>query len=152
MRQSVSNAQGADVMVLSKRMNENLFLDLYQAKHYTRLPGADSQSVQAAFASLGVSYKTHTTLFDTTPKVGTAAYSYLGTQKLVHQLSETFGKKVEIRNRVVVFSSPKKAFRQADSWQSFPWENARKKNVWIWWREMLEPTISALSPSQPRLD
>jgi hypothetical protein len=153
MRQSVSNAQGADVMVLSKRLDGHLFLDLYQAKHHSNtLSGPGSQSFRCAFASLGVSYNKQVTLFDTAPKSGAAGYSYLGTQKLVEELEEKFREKVEIRHRVVVLSNPMKALQQANSWRLFPWEKARKTNVWIWCREMLEPTVSVLSPSQARYD
>jgi hypothetical protein len=147
MRQCINNAQGPDVMVLSKRKDDHLFLDLYQAKHYSTLPSAYSQQIRSAFASLGVSYDGKTS-FDTEPKIGSAAYTKSGAKKLLTDLEEAFGEKVEIRNRVVVFSSPKGAL-QTDSWQKFPWEIASEKKVWIWSREMLEPTISALSTWQP---
>jgi hypothetical protein len=87
-----------------------------------------------------------TILLDTAPKTGTAGYCSLGTQKLVDELCKKLGEKVEIRNRTGVFSSPRKML-QADGWKEFPWENAKEKDIWIWCREMLEPTISALSPT-----
>jgi hypothetical protein len=46
---------------------------------------------------------------------------------------------VEIRNSVVVFSSSKDAL-QTDSWPDFSWERESQQNVWIWSREMFEPT------------
>ena len=50
MRQTVSNAQGADVIVLSKRGN-TIFLDLYQAKHLGKIPGSKTKEVSQAFSS-----------------------------------------------------------------------------------------------------
>jgi hypothetical protein len=131
---------------LSKRNGGQLFLDLYQAKHYKKLPSANSPQIRKAFASLGVSYDQEVGLFETMPTTGTAGYSYLGTMKLVEELEEILGEEVKIRNRVLVFSNPKEKFVNADTWPDFPWDYAKHKNIWIWSREMLEPTISALVP------
>jgi hypothetical protein len=132
-------------------MDSEFSLDLYHVKQYNKLPSVDSKAIRRSFASLGLSYKKQTCCFNTAPKTGSAGYNYLGTMKLVKELEKTFRDKVHIRNRVLVFSCPKKAL-QVDSWENFPWENASQNNVWIWSREMLEPTISALSPSQVRRD
>ena len=147
MRQTVSNAQGADVMVLSKRIDENeASLDLYQAKHYKNIPGAKSKGVVKAFASLGVAYDDSSLSFTATPDTGSAGYSYLGTLKFVKVLVSKLGYGVEIRDRVVVYSGTWKSM--ASKWEEFPFDEAKKSRLRVWTRELLEPTISALEISE----
>jgi hypothetical protein len=84
MRQTVSNAQGADVLVLSKRSNESVAtLDLYQAKHYNNLPSCMSDAVVGAFASLGAAYDKDKKSFDLQPKLGLLATVPWGQKNLL---------------------------------------------------------------------
>jgi hypothetical protein len=79
MRQTTPNAQGADVTVLSRR-DEQLCLDLYQAKHLEVIPSLGSNEVRSAFSSFGVSFnQASDEKFDTLPEVGSAGYSFHGT-------------------------------------------------------------------------
>lgn len=161
LRQSVSNAQGADVMVLSRRGTEEATVDLYQAKHYSKLPSRGSKHTIDAFASLGVLYDPKSGSFDTKPKTGSAGYSFLGTQVFVNELSDALKIGVKVRKRVVVFSKEWSSFLSTTSWNDFDFEAAAfckntetgtgGSNVWIWTREMLEPTISALA-TKPALE
>jgi ABC-type oligopeptide transport system ATPase subunit len=148
MRQTVSNAQGADVLVLSKRFNKSeATLDLYQAKHYNNLPSCMSDAVVGAFASLGVAYDKDKKSFDVQPKSGSACYSSMGTNMFTDELSRALSLKLNVRRRVVVFSNEWNAFLNSNWKQSFDFVAAEsKENIWIWPREMLEPTISALVP------
>ena len=130
MRQTVSNAQGADVIVLSKRGN-TIFLDLYQAKYLDKIPGQKNQEVAQAFSSLGVLYncEEEKECFNTDPKQGSAGYTNHCTWILTNKLEEAFIAKskekveVEVRNRVVVYS--KKGNSKKDKFGSTPagWEN-----------------------------
>ena len=146
MRQSVSNAQGADVMVLSRsKTSDTAFLDLFQGKHLTKVPGPTTQKMIHAFASLGVAYDPQNARFLTEPTTGSAGYSYLGTKKLVEKLGSVLNAKVEIRKRVVAFSA---CWEDCKGYDAFAFEEAKRANVWIWTKEMIEPTISALPQGQ----
>jgi len=150
LRQTVNNVQGADVLVLSKRLvngdtgQKEANLDLYQAKHYNKIPSLNSNETTGAFSSLGVDFDAKDDLFETEPKAGSAGYSYKGTQKFVVELSRALDVSVRVRKRVVVFSQGWNSFSKSTSWTKFNFATGESKNVWIWTREMLEPTISAL--------
>merc|ERR1712183_502076 len=127
LRQTVSNVQGADVLVLSKgeRDQENIHLDLYQAKHYSKFPAVTSDKTIGAFASLGVLYDRNKKVFNTEPKIGSAGYSFLGTQKFVKELGQRLETKVMIRKRVIVFSNGFESFKKSGTWKHFDLEAAR---------------------------
>ena len=144
LRQTISNVQGADVLVLSKRSkDQNANLDLYQAKHYNKIPSRASKETIGAFASLGICYEPQENVFRTQPQIGSAAYSFMGTNKFAEKLSQKLKITVSVRKRVVVFSKSWKSFLKS-SWKDFDFEAAKNENMWIWPREMVEPTISAL--------
>ena len=148
MRQTVSNAQGADVIVLSKRGNV-ISLDLYQAKHLDKIPGSKTKEVSQAFSSLGVLYNfvEGKECFNTDPKQDSAGYSNECTRILTNNLKVAFMAEskekveVEVRNRVVVYS---RKGELGSGWDNFPFKEAQKKRLWIWTGDFLEPTISAL--------
>jgi hypothetical protein len=142
LRQSVGNVQGADVLVLRKAAGDpEATLDLYQAKHYNKVPSRGSKETIGAFASLGVLYDATDGSFETEPTTGSAGYTFLGTPKFAEILSEALKIEVRLRKRVVVFSEGWNCFLKSKSWKDFGFESAAKeKNVWIWTREMLEPT------------
>ena len=149
LRQTVGNAQGADVMVLRNRKQEKeATLDLYQAKHYKKFPSRSSKETIRAFASLGVRYDAG--MIETRPTTGSEAYSYVGTLKFAQSLSSKLGIPVSIGKRIVVFSGAWNSLLECRSWNEFRFEEAAKENnVWIWTREMVEPTISALITKSP---
>jgi hypothetical protein len=150
MRQTVSNAQGADVIVLSKRKHE-ISLDLYQAKHLVEIPGSKRQAVTKAFSSLGVLYnymENEKECFNIDPKQDSAAgYSNECTKILTKKLKDAFMSKlkekveVKVRNRIVVYS---RKGGLGDGWKTFPFKEAQNKSLWVWTGNFLEPTISAL--------
>ena len=147
MRQGASNAQGADIMVLSKNNGcEKAFLDLFQAKHFDKVPGCRTKKTIHAFASLGVCYKPEPNSFNSKPDIGSAGYSYLGTMQLASELEKALKVKVELRKRVVAFSA---SWKECQGFESFDFQSAKAANVWVWTKEMIEPTISALVLKQP---
>jgi hypothetical protein len=153
LRQTVGNVQGADVLVLSKKAKENeATLDLYQAKHYNKVPSCNSGTIIRAFACLGIEYNPERKSFNTQPTTGSAGYSHKGTEKFVEDLSKALdGIKITVRDRVVVFSQDWESFSKTN-WNTFDFELAKEKHhVWIWTSDMLQPTISALVPV-PALD
>lgn len=147
---SVTNVQGADVMVLRKTAEQRpVYLDLFQAKHYDTVPSASGKTMKVAFASLGVAYDKDSKTFNVTPNTGSAGYSYLGIKLFVDRLSEVFQEQIHIGHRIIVFSQKSDQMIKKPSWNDFPWQPASENNVWIWTREMLEPTISVLIPRKP---
>ena len=143
--------QGADVVVLRKR-DKVVTLDLYQAKNYEKPPSRASAETKSAFASLGVEYggqgrmDGNNLVLDISPKTGSAGYSYLGTDKFISELKQHLGDEVsvEIGKRVVVFACGWDLFANGKTWKHFDFEEAEKKGVFVWSKEKLEPTISAL--------
>ena len=145
LRQTISNVQGADVLVLSKRSEDwNANLDLYQAKHYNKIPSRASKETIGAFASLGICYEPQGNTLCMQPQIDSAGYNFMGTNKFAEELSEKLQITVSVRKRVVVFSESWESFLKSRSWKDFDFEAAEKQNVCIWSREMVEPTISAL--------
>ena len=138
MRQTASNAQGADLMILSG-MGEKLVLDLFQCKNWDWIPGEDSKALGECFRPLGVKLDQGGKCVDVEPNSGSAGYSYLGTQHFAEELGKKLGKKVEIGNRIVIFSKKWEEEIKKDFL-----EIAKDKGVMVWTWEMLEPTISAL--------
>ncbi|CAB9513469.1 expressed unknown protein [Seminavis robusta] len=147
IRQTVSTVQGADVMVLRKRRDESAFLDLYQAKHYARPPSRRSKMTKEAFASLGVRYEGISHELDISPKTGSAGYSHKGIDFFISALKKTLGFQVEFGNRIVAFSCQWESFVKSTTWKDFPFESASGNGVFVWGKEMMEPTISALEIS-----
>ena len=146
LRQTVRNGQGANVMVLSQRKTV-VSLDLYQAKHYNKIPTHTSRETIGALASLGVDYDAAAECrdpFNSEPETGAAGYSYLGIHRFLDYLSCALHTTVNVRNRVVVFSGGWDSFVKGTTWKEFDLEAAKHKNVWLWTKEMMEPTISAL--------
>ena len=70
--------------------------------------------------------------------------SYLGIHRFLDYLSCALHTTVNVRNRVVVFSGGCDSFVKGTTWKEFDLEAAKHKNVWLWTKEMMEPTISAL--------
>jgi hypothetical protein len=141
MRQTVSNVQGADVLVLSKA-DAVISLDMYQAKHYKTIPGPTTKSIKSAFSSLGVAIVGDD--IHTEPVTGSAGFSYLGTRRFAESLKQKLGTKVLIRKRVLVFSKDWEALSSQTGWGTFKFEKAYEKGLMLWTREMMEPTISVL--------
>jgi len=120
MRQTVSNVQGADVMVLRKRSGDSAFLDLYQAKHYAKPPSRCSNKTTEAFASLGVRYEGKSNELNTSPETGSAGYSHKGIHFFISALIEELGFSVEFGNRIVAFSCQWERFVKSTTWKDFP--------------------------------
>jgi len=152
MRQTVSNVQGADVLVLKKR-KECVVLDLYQAKNYKKPRSRASVETKSAFASLGVEYVDKGIVeeieLNTSPDTGSAGYSYLRTMRFIDELIDHLCVNVKLGDRVVVFSCEWELFRNSRTWKYFPFKDASEKKVFVWSKEMLEPTISALVVAEP---
>jgi hypothetical protein len=135
MRQTASNAQGADLMILSRKDGEVL-LHLFQCKNWTEIPKVRSDKFLKAFWSLGVKMDKGGEV-NYEPNHGSAGYSYLGCQYFAKKLGERLGNQVTIGDRILVFS--KKWNQDSNALQL-----AFDKRVVVWTQEMLEPTISAL--------
>jgi hypothetical protein len=143
MRQTVSNVQGADVLVLSKAEADTLIsLDMYQAKHYKTIPGPTTKSIKSAFSSLGVAIVDDE--IHAEPDKGSAGFSYLGTMRFAEALGKKLRMKVQIRKRVLVFSKDWQTLSSQSGWGAFQFKRAYAKGLMLWTREMMEPTISAL--------
>jgi hypothetical protein len=65
------------------------------------------------------------------------------------KLGETLVKTVRIRNRFLVYSSESECFN-CKGWQDFDYTAADLKNVYLWTKEMMQPTISALDQNQKK--
>ena len=137
IRQTVSNAQGADLMILS-RTGGRVALNLFQCKNVESIPRMGSKAFMEYFSSVGVTIEMDGEIIDVEPKSGSAGYSYLGTDYFAKKLGEKLGTEVHIDSRVMVFSE------ELDGGDSNFLKKAAEKRVMVWTREMLEPTISAL--------
>lgn len=153
LRQTVGNVQGANVMVLSKRKDtDTVSIDLYQGKHKRKVPGPKSKFMKDAFASLGVQYEVDSEenyKFNTNPEAGSAGFTRKGLQVFLSKLSSELRAEVQIRHRIVVFSTKWELFddqtwKQEESQKLL--KAASEEKVWVWPGDMLEPTISALVP------
>jgi hypothetical protein len=138
MRQTVANAQGADVMILSRKVGK-VTLHLFQCKNMKTIPGVNTGKFVESFRSLGVNVSKGGKDIDVEPQYGSAGFSYLGTQHFARKLGEKLGTPVTIGHRILVFSKEWKGELPRDFLQK-----AQEKGVMVWSREMLEPTVSAL--------
>jgi hypothetical protein len=139
LRQTVSNAQGADLMILSRKEG-NVVLHLFQCKNVKSIPGVYSIRFAEWFQSLGVQVDKGDNNVNVEPDCGSAGYSFLGTQHLAQKLGEKLGTQVTIGHRILVFS----AERNQQLLDRDFLQKAMENGVMVWTREMLEPTISAL--------
>ena len=103
----------------------------------------DTVQFHQCFRSLGVEIaedKSKRWIITINPKSGSAGYSYLGIQEFAHRLGRELNAKVEIGDRVLVFSKQLEMHMRHTAFL----QEAMKKGVMVWTREMIEPTISAL--------
>jgi hypothetical protein len=140
MRQTASNAQGADLMVLSRKHGD-VVLHLFQCKNWNMFPGVKSEEFEESLWSLGV--KVDEEGINSMPGSGSAGYSYLGTQHFAKKLGEELGTEVKIGDRVLVISLEGTVEGKRALDRDFL-QKAMDKGVMVWTKEMLEPTISAL--------
>jgi hypothetical protein len=144
MRQTVSNAQGADLMILSRKDAE-VALHLFQCKNLKTIPGVNSKQVWESFESLGVERREgRVENISVEPDCGSAGYSYLGTQHFAKKLGEKLGTEVKIGHRILVFSKEWEGEWDDQNGGTNVLKKAFEKGVMVWTREMLEPTVSAL--------
>ena len=141
MRQTVSNAQGPDLMILS-RNDGTVVLHLFQCKNLKKSPTMRSDQFIEAFWSLGVKINKEEQDIHCEPDHGSAGYSYHGIQHLARKLGEKLGSHVTIGNRTLVL--PQKWKQDRDPQNGDFLHLASKNMVRVWNHEMLEPTISAL--------
>jgi hypothetical protein len=146
LRQTVGNAHGADVMILS-RNDGKVVLHLFCCSKQTKdIPSINFKSIVESLGSLGVKLgnNSHGEDMDTEPLYGKAGYSYLGTQYFANKLGEGLETKVEIGHRILIFSQEQEWDGLRESTSTNFLQKAMGKGVMVWTREMLEPTISAL--------
>jgi len=146
LRQTVADAQGADVLLLTKAEgSQSATLDLFRCK--------PMQWYEEALWSIGVQLRDAPRAptnglagysVSHQPTTGLAGYSYLGTLKLAEALQDILRCEVTIRHRCLVV---------APRWADLPHDYHRnialikKSEVQLWTREMMEPTISAILPT-----
>ena len=144
--QKTPSVQGLGVIVLYAD-EEGAVVDFIQCRNEKESPGPSR--VQKWWNSLGIDLredKNHCF----TPQHGPSGYSYTGMQEFCTMIEETLTmtkkkKKdsafVQIRQRVlaVAFPCPPKS-------TDFP--IPKDESVRVWFREMLEPTVSVLSPTE----
>ena len=148
--QGTPSAQGGDVLaLLVNTATKTATLVRIRCKHYKK---EKNDKIREWWNSLGVALaKDGTAEFE--PKGGSAGYSFKGLQKFAELLSNRLSKGAEKKNRIEVqvgtrilavsFGTPKK---KCD--MPMPKNNLEKFRVWF--REMMEPTISAVQPNVPK--
>ena len=140
--QGTPTAQGPDVLVLYIDGNE-AFVDFVQCKNHKNSPGPET--VKKWWNSLGIDMNDESGQCLEPSDAGSSLYSYTGMlafcSMIQGKLEET--KKnistVSIRQRVLAVS-----FRCPTNSSNFPIPSSELSRVWF--REMMEPTISVLSP------
>ena len=140
--QGTPTAQGPDVLVLYIDGNE-AFVDFVQCKNHKNSPGPET--VKKWWNSLGIDMNDESGQCLEPSDAGSSLYSYTGMlafcSMIQGKLEET--KKnistVSIRQRVLAVS-----FRCPTDSSNFPIPSSELSRVWF--REMMEPTISVLSP------
>ena len=139
--QGTPTAQGADLFVL-RWSGDVHYLDAIQCKHFKHF---DNGTVDSGWTSLGID------VLDPkkpnfSPDKGKAGYSYAGLVQFRDLLQSRIGKEVQLGDRIVAMSTPAPPHALVVIPQSAaPNEGTAK----IWFREMLEPTISATVISSP---
>ena len=138
LRQGIPNAQGADVMFfLLKRDGTDFKLELsiFQAKNWTKTRYRVDMNKAAQSIGIDTAHQTDT------PTEGSAGYSYQATIKLGKMVAETLEDQCtfQLTKRAIVFAyeHEKRSQTDEDALLQFP-------SMFLWSREMLEPTISAL--------
>lgn len=143
LRQTAPNAQGPNVLLLSKR-NENscATLDLFRCKEDVgEVQRFTTDIYMRALWSIGVQMDEHWEEPMIEPTKGLAGYSYQGMQELAIALTDVLGYDVNIGDRCLVLS--RKWIELEEQYHNNL--NAlliKNDNVHIWTSEMLEPTIS----------
>ena len=123
-RTSPPTAQGGDVLLL--RIDDDCAeLECIQCKHY-----AEAQTQESWWSSLGVNFAEN----DITPTNGSAGYSYAGLVAFQTLIEERISMKVELGFRTLALS-----FKAPQTAKIALPENKKTR---VWFREMLEPTIS----------
>ena len=131
--QGTPTAQGADILALV-RNGDVAFLDAIQCKHRESI---DAKQVFGWWDSLGISTDVDSRKV---AKTDNAEYSWKGLQGFRRLLSKRLGIPVSFGKRIMAVSTktPPRA--------KFPVPPG--KNNYVWFREMLEPTISAVAFDQ----
>ena len=132
--QGTASAQGGDVLaLLFDNKNKTGELVKIQCKHHRTM--ASAEKIKSWWASLGISFQNS----DFSPKVGKAGYSYTGLEALRSLLETRLQQqhpsaKISLGDRIMACS-----FRVPPT-AEFP--IPEYKHARVWFREMLEPTIS----------
>jgi hypothetical protein len=145
LSQGTANAQGGDVFVLlvDKDRNEAV-LQAIQCKNYKAKP--NKETIRQGWASVGVRMEIDSGHAELNPTEGSAGYSYAGLLALADVMTKVAGRSVCIGDRILALStSMLGGGGVGGTFETFPLPNDESCRVWF--REMLEPTISVLPPS-----
>ena len=132
--QGTASAQGGVVLaLLFDNKSKTGELVTIQCKHHTTM--ASAKKTKSWWASLGISFQNN----DSSPKVGKAGYSYTGLEALRSLLETRLQQEypsatISLGDRIMACS-----FREPPN-AEFPIPDYKRARVWF--REMLEPTIS----------
>lgn len=126
LQQGTATAQGADVFALYWT-DDKACLECFQCKHKTYVEAV----LKSAWSSLGIS-----SAGSQVSRTGSTGYSLTGLNGLVDVLGDRLNKEVRLTKRIVAFSSKTPPRAQV--------KVATTDGAGVWFREMLEPTISTI--------
>ena len=150
--QGTPTAEGGDVLALLVNTKTNeAHLVCVQCKHY---PEKDTDAkIREWWNSLGVALKEDGSS-DFEPKGGSAGYSFKGLEKfaelLSDRLSEGKGEKTKVKVGTRILAASFRTPKRAGCRLPMPKDNLNHFRVWF--REMMEPTISAVQPKWTPLE
>ena len=143
--QGTPSAQGGDV-VTAVRNDDVVEIDPIQCKHYRDIPGKSKTNLW--WSSIGIQYNDEKNSWNAQPESGKAYYSYVGLEAFKKLLegkisSSQTKEKITVRlgKRIMAMSNP------IPRSQEFPMPDLQCARVWF--REMLEPTISTFELCEP---